>query len=98
MFSAILTLYFFGLTCLLISNLLGMSLFRFRKSNLFLEVFIGYLVIIAIYAIFKSSFNSVGIFVLLWTIGYVFFIRRREDFSLITKQDYLQRVFIIGVL
>lgn len=98
MFSAILTLYFLGLTGLLISNLLGLSLFRFRKSNLFLEVFIGYLAIIAIYAIFKSSFNSVGIFVLLWTIGYVWYIRKEEDSLLITKQDYLQRVFIIGVL
>ncbi len=98
MFSAILILYFLGLTVLLFSNLLGSSLFRFRKSNLFLEVLVGYLTIIAIYALFKSGFNSIGIIVLLWIVGYVFFIRKEEISPLITKRDYLQRVFIIVFL
>ena len=98
MLSAILTLYLLGFTTLLFSDLIGLSLFRFRKSNLFLEVFVGYLTIIATYAIFKSSFNSIGIFVVLWIVGYVFYIRKQENSSLITRRDYLQRVFIIGVL
>ncbi len=98
MFSAIVTLYFLGLTVLLFSNSLGLSLFRFRKSNLFLEVLVGYLTIIAIYAFYKSGFNTIGVFVALWIIGYVFFIRQQERGLLITKQDYLQRIVIIGVL
>ena len=98
MLTDILIIYFLGLAILLFSDFVGLSLFRFRNDNLFLGLLVGYLTIIATYAVLKSSFNSVGIFVLLWIVGYVFFIRKQVGFPLITKRDYWQRILIIVVL
>lgn len=98
MLIAILTLYFLGLGILLFSDFLGLSVFRFRNITLYVGVLIGYLAIVATYAIVKSSMNSIGIFVLIWILGYVFIINKKEESTLIIRREYLQRVFIISVL
>lgn len=98
MISSIVLLYFLGLTTLFFSDFVGLSLLRFRNINLFLGLFLGYLAIIATYAIVKSSGNSVGIFVILWIIGFLVFIQKQNDLPLIKRRDYYQRLFIISVL
>lgn len=98
MITPILTLYFLGLTLLILSDFLGLSLFRFRNISVFIGVFVGYLSINASYAIFKSHFNSIGFLVLFWVLGYVFFIAKDKESPKIKIQDYLQRFLIIGVL
>lgn len=98
MISNILTIYFLGLTTLIISNFLGLVLFRFRKTNLFLELFFGYLLIISIYAIGKANFNSIGIVVLLWLIGYFILNKEHKEFPLLKKNEYFKNLFIIGIL
>lgn len=98
MISDIATLYFLGLVILLLSYFLGLGLFRFRNDNVFLNFFLGYLLIIATYAIFKARFNSVGIFVMLWVLGYVFVIRKQKESVLIQKKEYRQHLLVIGSL
>lgn len=98
MITSILTIYFLGLTILILSDFLGLSLFRFRTISVFIGVFVGYLSIIASYAIFKSHFNSIGLLVLFWVLGYIFFITKNKESTKIKIQDYLQRLLIIGVL
>jgi len=98
MITSILTLYFLGLTLLILSDFLGLSLFRFRVISVFIGVFVGYLLIISTYAIFKSNFNSIGFLVLFWVIGYVFYIATNNEITKIKLQDYGRRVLIIGVL
>ena len=98
MISAIITLYFLGLSTLLLSDFVGLSLFRFRNNNIFLGLFLGYLTIVATYAIFKANFNSIGIFVLLWIFGYFYWIKNSKDAVLINKKEYLQRLLIISSL
>ena len=98
MITSILTLYFLGLTLLILSDFLGLSLFKFRTISIFIGVFVGYLSIIATYAIFKSNFNSIGFLVLFWVLGYVFFIAKQKESLKIKLHDYAQRLFIIGIL
>ncbi|MFA5298273.1 MAG: hypothetical protein WC389_08720 [Lutibacter sp.] len=98
MISDIIILYFLGLTLLLLSDLLGLTLFRFRNINIFIGVLLGYLSIIALYAIIKGSFNSVGILVVVWIVGYFFIIKKHTESPIIKKQIYFQRLLIIGVL
>lgn len=98
MISDSITLYLLGLATLCFSDFVGLSLFRFRKINIFSSLFSGYLMLISIYAIFKASFNSVGIFVLLWILGYVFVIKKHEGHILIQKKEYSQRLLIVFLL
>ena len=98
MISDIATLYFLGLVTLLLSYFLGLGLFRFRSGNVFLSFFLGYLLIIATYAIFKARFNSVGIFVLLWVLGSIFVIGKQKESPLIQKKEYIQHLLVIGTL
>src|SRR3970040_37457 len=98
MFADIVILYFLGLVTLLLSYFLGLGLFRFRNGNVFLSFFLGYLLIIATYAIFKARFNSVGIFVLLWVLGYIFVIGKQKESPLIQKKEYTQHLLIISSL
>lgn len=98
MISDIGILYFLGLTLLLFFDLLGLTLFRFRNINIFISVLLGYLSIIASYAIIKGSFNSIGVLVVIWLLGYVFLIKNHKESAFIKKQIYLQRLLIIGVL
>lgn len=98
MITDIATLYFLGFITLLFSYFLGLSLFRFRNGNLFLSFFLGYLLIIATYAIFKARFNSVGIFVVLWILGYLFVIGKQKESLLIPKKEYIQHVLVISSL
>lgn len=98
MLTSIITLYFLGLALLILSDFLGLSLFKFRAISIFIGVFVGYLSIISIYAIFKSNFNSIGYLVLFWVIGYVFFIAKNKEIPRIIIQNYWQRLLIIGVL
>jgi len=98
MISDILALYFLGLTILLFSDFLGLSFYRFRTISIYLGVLFGYLSIVATYAIFKSNMNSIGIFVLIWIIGYFFIIQKHRESPIIKKQDYLRRLLIISVL
>ncbi|MDD3723041.1 MAG: hypothetical protein PHW92_11280 [Lutibacter sp.] len=94
----ILTLYFLGLSTLLLSDFLGLILLRFRNNNIFLLTFIGYLAIVATYAIFKAGGNSVGLFIIMWIVGYIFIIKKKQNFILIKKQDYLCHLLIISTL
>ncbi len=94
----IVTLYFLGLIILLFSDSLGLVLFRFRTVSVYLGVLIGYLTLISSYALFKGNGNSVGIFVLLWLMGFIFFIHKNKDLPLMKRQDYLQRLLIIYFL
>jgi hypothetical protein len=94
----VVTLYFLGLIILLFSDSIGLGLFRFRTVSVYLGVLIGYLTLISSYALFKGNGNSVGIFVLLWLMGFVFFIYGNKDLPLIKRQDYLQRLLIICFL
>lgn len=98
MISDIATLYFLGLVTLLLSYFLGLGFFRFRSGNVFLSFFLGYLLIIATYAIFKARFNSVGIFVLLWVLGFVFVFGKQKESPLIQKKEYTQHLLIISSL
>lgn len=98
MLLSIVTLYFLGLITLLLSFFLGLGLFRFRNDNVFLSSFLGYLLIIATYAIFKARFNSVGIFVVLWILGYVYVINNQREYPLIKKKEYRQHLLVIGSL
>ncbi|MBG6187826.1 hypothetical protein [Flavobacterium sp. CAN_S2] len=98
MISNILVLYFLGLTILLFSDFLGLSFFGFRTVSIYLGVLFGYLSIVVTYAIFKSNMNSIGMFVLLWLLGYFFLIQKRKESPKIKKQDYLKRLFIISFL
>jgi len=98
MISAIITLYFLGLSILLLSDFVGLGLFRFRKNNMFLGLFLGYLTIVATYALFKANFNSIGIFVLLWIFGYFYWIKNSKDAVLLKKKEYLQRLLMISSL
>ena len=98
MISNIIILYFLGLAILLLSDFVGLGLFRFRNSNMFLGLLVGYLIIVATYALFKANFNSVGIFVLLWIFGYFYWIKRPKDYALVEKKEYLHRLLIISSL
>jgi hypothetical protein len=98
MIQDIIALYFLGLATLLLSDFLGLGLFRFRNSNVFISLFIGYLVLIATYALFKANFNSVGVFVLIWIFGYVYLFRNSNEYSLIKRREYLQRLLIVSSL
>lgn len=98
MFLNILILYSLGLSLLFLSDFLGLCLFRFRKINMFTGVFLGYLLIISAYAIVKASFESIGLFVLIWILGYVFIIKNNNEAPTIKKQDYFQRLLIISTL
>ena len=98
MISDIVILYFLGLAFMIISDVVGLSLFRFRSISVFFGVFFGYLTIIASYAIVKSNWNSVAILVLVWITAYFFIIHKREDIPYIRKQDYIQRFVVIVFL
>lgn len=98
MISDILVLYFLGLTILFFSDFLGLSFYRFRTVSVYLGVLFGYLSIVVTYAIFKSNMNSIGMFVLLWVLGYFFLIQKHKESPKIKKQDYLKRLFIISFL
>jgi hypothetical protein len=98
MISAIITLYLLGLATLLLSDFVGLGLFRFRKNNMFLGLFLGYLLLIATYALAKAHFNSVGIFVLVWIFGYLYLVKNQEENALIKKNEYLERLLIITSL
>ncbi|MBA4277617.1 hypothetical protein [Flavobacterium sp.] len=94
----ILTLYFLGLTTLLLSYFLGLVLFRFRKANLFLSLLLGYLLLIASYAVVKGGGNSIGVFVLIWVFGYLIYIRKEENQNQISCIAYLKNIGIISSL
>jgi hypothetical protein len=94
----IVTLYFLGLIILLFSDSIGLVLFRFRTVSVYLGVLIGYLTLISSYALFKGDGNSVGIFVLLWLVVFIFLIHKNKDLPLMKRQDYFQRLLIICVL
>ncbi|RTY92256.1 hypothetical protein [Flavobacterium sp. GT3R68] len=98
MFLNILILYILGLSLLFLSDFLGLCLLRFRKINMFAGVLIGYLMIISTYAIVKSSLDSIGIFVIIWILGYIFIIKKNNEAPTINKQEYLQRLLIISTL
>lgn len=98
MISAIVTLYFLGLATLLLSDFVGLGLFRFRKNNMFLGLFLGYLVLIATYALAKAQFNSIGIFVLVWIFGYFYLDKNQKEDAPINKHEYLERLLIITSL
>ena len=96
--TAIISLYFFGLGLLLVSDFVGAIGFKFKKSNQFLQLFLGYLTLIASYAVVKGSGNSIGVFLLFWVLGYLFFIKKAESFSKITRIEYLKNSAIICLL
>lgn len=98
MISSILTIYLLGLATLFVSYFLGQTLFRFRKTNLFLELFLGYLFIISIYAIGKANFNSIGIVVLLWLLGYFILTKNQKNNPLINKKELFNNLLIVSVL
>ncbi len=98
MIQNVVIVFFLGLTTLIVSDFIGLLLFRFRKTNLFLELFFGYLLLIATYAIFKSNFNSIGIVVLLWLIGYFILTQKNRECPLLKKKKYLQNLLTISVL
>ena len=72
MISNIIILYFLGLAILLLSDFVGLGLFRYRNGNMIMVLLVGYLTIVATYALFKANFNSVGILVVVWIAGYVY--------------------------
>lgn len=76
--SSMLIVFFLGLGLLIISDLMGFLLFKSSSKNVFFSVFLGLLVILSFYAIIKSRFNSVGLLVILWLIGYEFFIKKEQ--------------------
>ena len=96
--AAFFLLYFLGLATLLLSDFVGLSLFRFRKNNMFLGLFLGYLVLIATYALAKAHFNSIGVFVLVWIFGYFYLVKNQREDTLIKKREYLERLLIITTL
>ena len=98
MITAILSLYFLGLVLLIVSDFVGATLLKFKKSNQFIQLFLGYLILIASYAVVKGSGNSIGVFVLFWVFGYLFFIKQEESFSKITRIDYFKNVGTISLL
>lgn len=93
----ILVLYFLGLATLLLSYFLGLVLFRFQKTNLFLSLFFGYLLLIATYAVFKGNGNSVGIFILFWIIGY-FYVFNTQKIGSTHKKNYQEPLLILSAL
>lgn len=97
-FTAILSLYFLGLLLLLVADFLGATLLKFKKSNQFIQLFLGYLTLIGSYAVVKGSGNSIGVFVLFWVFGYLFFIKQEESFSKITRIDYFKNLGSISFL
>lgn len=98
MITVFISLFLFGLAIILLSDFIGSILFKFKKSNQFLQFFLGYLILIASYAVVKGGGNSVGIFVLLWIFGYFYLIKSPKDYALIEKKEYLQRLLIISFL
>lgn len=98
MISAILTLYFLGFSTLLLSYFLGLGLCRFRKVNLFFSLFLGYLLLIATYAIFKGNGNSVGIFVLVWIMGYFYVVDTPKEIRSTHKKYYQEPLLILSAL
>jgi hypothetical protein len=98
MVSDIVQLYFLGLVFIIISDVVGLGLFRFRLRSVFFSVFLGYLVIIASYAIVKSNWNSVAILVLVWIIAYFFIIHKKEETLIIRKQEFFSRFVVIVFL
>jgi hypothetical protein len=70
-------LYFIGLAILLLSDFVGLGLFRFRKNNIFLGLFLEFLVLIATYALAKVHSNSVEIFVIVWIFGYFYLVKNK---------------------
>jgi len=71
-------LYFIGLAILLLSDFVGLGLFRFRKNNIFLGLFLEFLVLIATYALAKASSNSVEIFVIVWIFSYFYLVKNKR--------------------
>lgn len=98
MISSVIIIYFLGLFFLFASSFIGLFLFRFKKTNLFFELFFGFLLIISTYAIIKSKFNSVGLFVLLWLVGYFVLTNKNNSNSLIRMKEIVQKILIISVL
>ena len=98
MISAILTLYFLGLVTLLFSYFLGLGLFCFQKANLFLSLFLGYLLLIATYAVFKGNGNSVGLFVLVWIIGYFYVVDTPKKNRFREKKEFQEPLVVISTL
>lgn len=94
----IVIIYFLGLGLLLLSDLIGLLFFRFRTISLYLGVLLGYLSVITGYAIIKTNGNTVGLLVLIWLFGYVFFIHKSKDSTLIKSKEYFQRIIIICLL
>jgi hypothetical protein len=94
----IVTLYFLGLIILLFSAVLGLGLFRFRNSNVFLSLLLGYLLLIASYAIVKGNGNSVGIFVLLWIVGYFYVVDKQKETQPLGRKEYKESLIVINVL
>lgn len=98
MISNILFLYFLGLASLFFSYFVGLGLFCFRKVNLFMGLFLGYLLLIVGYAVVKGGGNSLGILVLLWIIGYFFIIEKAKDKKRISKKETLEQLGIISLI
>lgn len=94
--TAIFLFYFLGLATLLLSYFFGLGLFRFRKVNLFLSLFLGYLLLIATYGVFKGNGNSVGIFVILWIIGYFYIKEAQKENRFTSKKETLEPLLIIS--
>lgn len=92
----ILIVFFLGLGLLLISDLIGFFLFKTARKNTFFSVLIGLLVILSIYAIIKARFNSIGLIVLLWIVGYEFFIKREQEKIQFTIKETLNRHLTIS--
>jgi len=86
------------LSMLMLSDLTGLSFFRFRKISIYLGVLLGYLAILSFYAIIKSSGNTVGVFVMFWLLGFILFIHKNINYSLIKSSEYFQRLSIICIL
>jgi len=96
--TAIISLYFLGLVLLLVSDFVGAVGFKFKKSNRFLQLFLGYLILIASYAVVKGVGNSIGIFVLIWVLGYWVLIHKEENSKTVTRIDYIKNSGIISLL
>jgi hypothetical protein len=98
MVSDIVTLYFLGLVTLLLSYFLGLVLFRFRNVSLFLSLLLGYLLFIATYAVFKGNGNSVGIFVLIWILGYFYVVDTPKENHSLRIKNYTEPLLILSTL
>nr|WP_315217576.1 hypothetical protein [uncultured Flavobacterium sp.] len=71
-------LYFIRLAILLLSDFVGLGLFRFRKNNIFFGLFLEFLLLIATYAFAQAGSNSVEIFVIVWIFGYFYLVKDKR--------------------